>query len=53
MNQTMLSHIQVVVSLIEGHQVDLGIIKVLVAKLLRQHSIDLRKDLLYACRVPP
>jgi hypothetical protein len=50
---TILSHIQMVVSLIEGCRVDLETIKSLVAKLLRQHRIDLRKNLLYSCRVPP
>ena len=48
-----LSHIQVVISLIEGYQVVLETIKTVVAKLLRQHRIDLRKNLLYPCRVPP
>lgn len=52
-DQAILSHIQVVVSLIEGHRVVLETIKILVAKLLRQHRIDLRKNLLYPCRVPP
>ena len=52
-DQAMLSHIQVVVSLIEGHRVVLETIKILVAKLLRQHRIDLKKNLLYPCRVPP
>lgn len=52
-DEAILSHLQVVVSLIEGYQVLLEIIKTLVAKLLRQHRIDLRKNLLYPCRVPP
>jgi hypothetical protein len=52
-DQAVFSHIQVVISLIEGYQVSLEIIKSLVAKLLRQQRIDLRKNLLYACRVPP
>lgn len=52
-DQAVFSHIQVVISLIEGYQVSLEIIKTLVAKLLRQHRIDLRKNLLYPCRVPP
>jgi hypothetical protein len=52
-DQAIFSHIQVVISLIEGYQVLLETIKTLVAKLLRQHRIDLRKNLLYPCRVPP
>jgi hypothetical protein len=52
-DQAILSHIQVVISLIEGYQVPLEIIEGLVAKLLRQHRIDLSKKLLYRCRVPP
>jgi len=52
-DEAILSHIQVVVSLIEGYQVLLETIKAVVAKLLRQHRIDLRKNLLYPCRVPP
>jgi hypothetical protein len=52
-DQAVFSHIQVVISLIEDYQVPLEIIKTLVAKLLRQHRIDLRKNLLYPCRVPP
>lgn len=52
-DEAIFSHIQVVISLIEGWQVDLETIKSLVAKLLRQHRIDLRKNLLYLCRVPP
>jgi hypothetical protein len=52
-DQAVFSHIQVVISLIEGYQVSLEIIKSVVAKLLRQQRIDLRKKLLYACRVPP
>jgi hypothetical protein len=47
------SHIQLVVGLIEGYRVVLESIKRLVVKLLRQHRIDLGKDLLYPCRVPP
>ena len=46
-------HLQLVISLIEGCQVLLEIIEALVAKLLRQHRIDLRKNLLYPCRMPP
>jgi hypothetical protein len=42
-----------VVSLIEGYQVLLETIKSLVGKLLRQHRIDLGKNLLYPCREPP
>jgi hypothetical protein len=52
-DQRILLHIQVVVSLIEGYRVVLKIIKTVVAKLLRQHRIDLSKNLLYPCRVPP
>jgi hypothetical protein len=52
-DRTILSHIQMVVSLIEGYQVALETIKTLVAKLLRQHRMDLSKNLLYPCRVPP
>ena len=52
-DQAVFSHIQVVISLIEGYQVVLETIKTVVAKLLRQHRIDLRKNLLYPCRVPP
>ncbi len=52
-DQAILSHIQVVVSLIEGYRVVLEIIKTVVAKFLRQHRIDLSKNLLYPCRVPP
>jgi len=52
-DRTILSYIQVVVSLIEGHHVVLKNIKSLVAKILRQHRIDLRKNLLYPYRVPP
>ena len=52
-DQAILSHIQVVVSLIEGHQVLFKTIKTVVAKLLRQPRIDLKKNLLYPCRVPP
>ena len=52
-DQAIFSHIQVAISLIEGYQVLLETIKTLVAKLLRQHRIDLRKNLLYPCRVPP
>jgi hypothetical protein len=43
----------VLISLIEGYQVPFKAIKSLVAKLLRQPRIDLRKNLLYPCRVPP
>ena len=49
----LLSHIQVVISLIEGHWVELKNIKALVAKILRQHSIDLKKNLFYQYQVPP
>ena len=49
----LLSHIQVVISLIEGHWVVLKNIKTLVAKILRQHSIDLKKNLFYQYQVPP
>jgi len=49
----LLSHIQVVISLIEGHWVDLKNIQVLVAKILRQHRIDLKKNLFYPYHVPP
>ena len=52
-DQAMLWHIQLVVSLIEGRQVVLQTIKRMIAKLLRQHRIDLRKNLLYPCRMPP
>jgi len=52
-DEAIFSHIQVVISLIEGWQVDLETIKSLVAKLLRQQRIDLRKNLLYLCPVPP
>jgi hypothetical protein len=51
--QGIFSHIQMVVSLIEGYQVLLETIKSLVGKLLRQHRIDLGKNLLYPCREPP
>ena len=49
----LLSHIQVVISLIEGHWVVLKNIKALVVKILRQHSIDLKKNLFYQYQVPP
>jgi len=49
----LLSHIQVVISLIEGHWVELKNIKALVAKILRQHSIDLKKNLFYQYQVAP
>ena len=49
----LVSHIQVVISLIEGHWVVLKNIKALVAKILRQHSIDLKKNLFYPYHVPP
>ena len=52
-DQAILLHIQVVISLIEGYQVVLETIKTVVAKLLRQHRIDVRNNLLYPCRVPP
>jgi hypothetical protein len=52
-DQAVFSHIQVVISLIEGYPVSLEIIKSLVGKLLRQQRIDLTKNLLYPCRVPP
>jgi hypothetical protein len=52
-DQAILWHIQVVVSLIEGRQVVLQTINRMIGKLLRQHRIDLRKNLLYPCRVPP
>ena len=52
-DRTILSHIQVVIGLIEGHWVALETIKALVAKILRQHSIDLKKNLFYPCQVPP
>jgi len=43
----------VVISLIEGHWVVLKNIKALVVKILRQHSIDLKKNLFYQYQVPP
>ena len=49
----LLSHIQVVISLIEGHWVDLKTIQALVAKILRQHRIDLKKNSFYHYQVPP
>jgi len=52
-DRTIFSHIQLVVSLIEGYQVVLETIKSLVMELLRQHRIDLGKNLLYPYRVPP
>ena len=48
-----LSHIQLVISLFEGFWVDLKIIKALVAKILRQHRIDFKKNLFYQYQVPP
>ena len=48
-----LSHIQLVISLIEGFWVDLKTIKALVAKILRQHRIDFKKNLFYQYQVPP
>lgn len=52
-DRTIFSHIQLVVSLIEGYQVVVEIIKRLVVKLLRQHRIDFGGNLLYPYRVPP
>lgn len=49
----LLSHIQVVISLIEGHWVVLKSIEALVAKLLRQHRIDLKENVFYQYQVPP
>jgi hypothetical protein len=49
----LLSHIQVLISLIEGYWVDLKTIKALVAKILRQHCIDFKKNLFYQYQVPP
>ena len=48
-----LSHIQLVISLIEGYWLDLKTIKALVAKILRQHRIDFKKNLFYQYQVPP
>lgn len=48
-----LSHIQLVISLIEGFWVDLKTIKALVANILRQHCIDFKKNLFYQYQVPP
>ncbi|MCP4570498.1 MAG: hypothetical protein GY841_23185 [FCB group bacterium] len=52
-DRTILFHIQMVISLIEGYWVVLKNIKALVAKLLRQHSIDLEKNIFYQYQVPP
>ena len=52
-DRPILSHIQVVIGLIKGHWVALENIKALVAKILRQQSIDLKKNLFYPCQVPP
>jgi hypothetical protein len=49
----LLSHIQLVISLIEGQRFDLKTIKALVAKILRQHRIDFKKNLFYQYQVPP
>ncbi len=48
-----LSHIQLVISLIEGFWVDVQTIKALVANILRQHCIDFKKNLFYQYQVPP
>ncbi len=48
-----LSHIQLVISLIEDFWVDLKTIKAVVAKILRQHRIDFKKNLFYQYQVPP
>ena len=52
-DQPILLHIGMVVSLIEGRRVVLETIRALVAKLLRQHSIDLRENMFYLCHAPP
>ena len=52
-DQPILLHIGMVVSLIEGRRVVLETIRALVAKLLRQHSIDLKENLFYLCHAPP
>ena len=52
-DRAILSHVQMVISLIEGYQVLLEIIKTLVTKLLRQHLMDRKKNLFYPCQVPP
>jgi hypothetical protein len=51
--RVLLSHIQLVISLIEGYWMDLKTIKALVAKILRQHRIDFKKNLFYQYQVPP
>ena len=48
-----LSHIQLVISLIEGFWVDLKTIKAVVANILRQHCIDFKKNSFYQYQVPP
>ena len=52
-DQPILLHIGMVVSLIEGRRVVLETIRALVAKLLRQHSIDLKENMFYLCHAPP
>lgn len=52
-DSTILSHIQMVVSLIEGCRVDLETIKAIVAKFLRQHSIDFKGKMFYPCLAAP
>ena len=47
------SHIQMVISLVEGYRVGLETTKAIVAKLLRQHSIDLKGNMFYPCHAPP
>ena len=51
--RNLLAHIQLVISLIEGYWMDLKTITALVAKILRQHRIDFKKNLFYQYQVPP
>ena len=51
-DQTTLSHIQLVTTIIEGHHVCLKQVILLVGALLRQHSIDLAQKSIYTCSYP-
>jgi hypothetical protein len=52
-DRTLLLHIRMVISLIEGYRVDLETITALVVKFLRQHSMDLKVNMIYSSHVPP
>jgi len=52
-DRTILLHTRMVISLIEGYRVDLETITALAEKFLRQHSIDMKWNMIYSSHVPP